>query len=758
MEKARKFRSLTVTLAIAFLALSVVVLLIANSLSTYFSFQNQQKLIINEQRFIAQNAANTVKSFVQGKFDVLKTAAGLGNLIASSQQEQKLILEKLLGCEPAFRQLVLFNSQEQELIRDSRLSNLLSGQMKKQIEQDSSELFSQTRQKKTYIGLIYIDEVTSEPLVIMAVPVIDVFGDFKGVLLTEVNLKFMWDLVGRIKVGNKGLAYVVNRQGNLIASGDISRVLRGENLIHLNEVNEFVKGDILTHKDGAKVVKGIQGNLIVANHEHLGTPDWAVVVELPVLEAYETVITTLVISGLIMLLSFALAIIFGIFLSKRIAKPIISLRDAVVRIGEGRLDTQIEIKKKDEIGDLAAAFNQMTGNLRKTTTSIDNLNREIAERKKAEEVLRKSEEFTRRIIESSDDCIKVLDLDGHLLSMSEGGQKLLEIDDVTCYLNLSFIDFWKGKEREGCLEAIAKAKKGDTGIFYGYFQTVKGKPKWWEIIVTPIKDADGSIDRLLAVSRDITERKLAEQRQAQLLEQLEKTNQELKDFAYIVSHDLKAPLRGIRNLAEWVTTDYADKLDDNGKEQMNLLASRVDRMHNLIDGILQYSRVGRVEEEKVVVNLNELVTEAIDMITPPENITITIESELPTIECGQTRIMQVFQNLLSNAVKYMDKPQGQIKVGCVEEDGFWEFYVADNGPGIEEKYFEKIFQLFQTLAPRDESESTGIGLTVTKKIVELYNGKIWVESEPGQGSTFFFTLPKQEIGVKDAKLEVSIIN
>ena len=203
-------------------------------------------------------------------------------------------------------------------------------------------------------------------------------------------------------------------------------------------------------------------------------------------------------------------------------------------------------------------------------------------------------------------------------------------------------------------------------------------------------------DFIIAIARNVSERKQAEQRQAQLIQELERTNQEvenvnqeLKDFAYIVSHDLKAPLRGIKTIANWISTDYADKLDENGREQMNLLASRVDRMHNLIDGILQYSRVGRVEEEKVVVNLNELVTEVIDMIAPPENITITIENELPTIECEQTRIMQVFQNLLSNAVKYMDKPKGQIKVGCVEEDGFWKFSVADNGRGIEEKHLKR---------------------------------------------------------------------
>jgi signal transduction histidine kinase len=119
--------------------------------------------------------------------------------------------------------------------------------------------------------------------------------------------------------------------------------------------------------------------------------------------------------------------------------------------------------------------------------------------------------------------------------------------------------------------------------------------------------------------------------------------------------------------------------------------------------------------------------------------------------------MQVFQNLLSNAVKYMDKPQGLIKVGCVEEDGFWQFYVADNGPGIEEKHFEKIFQLFQTLASRDESESTGIGLTIIKKIVEMYGGKTWVQSQVGEGSTFFFILPKQEMGVTNEALQAGVV-
>ena len=143
----------------------------------------------------------------------------------------------------------------------------------------------------------------------------------------------------------------------------------------------------------------------------------------------------------------------------------------------------------------------------------------------------------------------------------------------------------------------------------------------------------------------------------------------------------------------------------------------------------------------MLVNLNQLLAEVIYLIAPPAHIDIQVEDELPSILCERTRIEQVFQNLLSNAVKFMDKQRGEIKITCAQEDGYWKFSIADNGPGIDEKYFDKIFQIFQTLAPRDESENTGVGLALVKKIIEMYNGKIWVESKVGHGSKFFFTLP-----------------
>jgi signal transduction histidine kinase len=258
-----------------------------------------------------------------------------------------------------------------------------------------------------------------------------------------------------------------------------------------------------------------------------------------------------------------------------------------------------------------------------------------------------------------------------------------------------------------------------------------------------------------AVTAGIIEHKRAEQKQAELLERLADINQELKDFAYVVSHDLKAPLRGIRTLADWLCTDYQDKLDEQGKENLRLLGNRVDRMLYLIDGVLQYSRIGRTEQEKAPVDLGQLLPQIVESLGAPGHIAIHIESGLPTIEADITRITQVFQNLLSNAIKYMDKPQGSIAIACVEEGAFWKFSVSDNGPGIEKKHFDRIFKLFQTLAPRDGRESTGVGLTIVKKIVEMYGGKVWVESHVGQGSTFFFTLPKLQTEVKGVELETA---
>jgi PAS domain S-box-containing protein len=265
---------------------------------------------------------------------------------------------------------------------------------------------------------------------------------------------------------------------------------------------------------------------------------------------------------------------------------------------------------------------------------------------------------------------------------------------------------------------------------------------WVDTTIVPFLGVDGKPAQYVAIRADITERKRAQERQSQLLGELKEINEQLNQFAYVVSHDLKAPLRAISSLADWLVTDYGDKVGEAGKEQFNMLLGRTKRMNALVDGILRYSRVTRQHEERVSVDANQLLREVCELLSPPPGIVVHIALGLPTLQCERTRLTQVFENLISNAIKYMGKPAGEINVGCEDADTHWKFHVRDNGPGIEEKYYEKIFQIFQTLAARDDRESTGIGLAIVKKTIELSGGRVWVESKLGEGSTFYFTIPK----------------
>jgi signal transduction histidine kinase len=269
---------------------------------------------------------------------------------------------------------------------------------------------------------------------------------------------------------------------------------------------------------------------------------------------------------------------------------------------------------------------------------------------------------------------------------------------------------------------------------------------------------------MVNLDREIVDRKKAEHALYDLnkelkaaVERLTIANRELSEFAHVAAHDLKAPLRAIGSLAGLLSVDYRDRLDEQGRGYLDMLVRRTERISELISGILRYSEVG-YENEKQQVNLNDIIDGVIAEVVPPKNIDIIKDTNFPTILCNRIHIIQVFKNLISNAIKFMDKPRGYVRLSCVEEGDFWKFSVADNGCGIEQKYFKKIFKVFQTLIRRDEMESTGIGLSVVRRIIEKYDGKIWVESEPEKGSTFYFTLPKQELEVKNEKFQANTVS
>ena len=461
-------------------------------------------------------------------------------------------------------------------------------------------------------------------------------------------------------------------------------------------------------------------------------------------------------------------VLLSIGLARFMMKPIEQMELAASKVAAGDLAQTVEVYCRDEIGRFAQQFNVMTAALKDREQQLQESYADLSA----------SEERYRIFIQNSSESIWCFEpKDGKPYRTNCPEDELINhllSDSVVVECNDATAKIYKAKRRDELLGRTLSDFLSSTDperiehlrsfIRSGFQRTDAERHYPDEIgqMQTMVTSFIGTIDsgkllRVWVIQRDVTDIKRAEQLQLQLFAKLQETNQELKEFAYVASHDLKAPLRGIKTLAEWIAKDYSDKFDDMGREQLKLLSDRVDRMHNLIDGILQYSRVGRVQEKPIAVNLNDLVPEVVDTIAPPANIEIVYEGALPTITFEETRIRQVFQNLISNAIKYMDKPKGRISIGCIDEGNRWKFNVTDNGPGIEEKYYEKIFKIFQTLTPRDAYESTGIGLTIVKKIIELYGGKIWVESEVGQGATFFFTiLKKQDEKVNYEKLQTNI--
>ncbi len=223
---------------------------------------------------------------------------------------------------------------------------------------------------------------------------------------------------------------------------------------------------------------------------------------------------------------------------------------------------------------------------------------------------------------------------------------------------------------------------------------------------------------------------------------LKKRNQELDRFAYVTSHDLKAPLRAIANLATWLGEDLAGQIPQENQQQLKLMQSRVERMDGLIQGLLEYSRVGRQKISVETINVGDLVKDAIDSLSQPSEFKIVVASDMPTMKTEKLLLNQVFTNLISNAIKYHPHNSGNITISVQDRDEFYEFAVADDGLGIDPKYHDRIFGIFQTLQARDAIESTGIGLSIVKKIVEDRGGKIRIESQLGEGATFYFTWKK----------------
>ncbi|MCY7335068.1 MAG: PAS domain S-box protein [Chamaesiphon sp.] len=392
---------------------------------------------------------------------------------------------------------------------------------------------------------------------------------------------------------------------------------------------------------------------------------------------------------------------------------------------------------------------------------------DITERKQAEAALRESERKFGAIFDQTFELIGILSVDGVLLEVNQSaldsiGAQASEIVGKRFWET----PWWNSAQIQyQAKESIDRVISGQLIRYEVQFTSASGDLRTTDFSLKPIFDDGGRVTMIIAEARDITERKQAEaaledrvrelDRVNSLLAEsaalLQERNQELDSFVYIVSHDLKAPLRGISNLSQWIEDDFDGSLDPNAQQQMALLRSRVRRMEAMIDGLLDYARIGRMEVKIDRVVVTELLAETLDSlgypnesrIAPPPTFEIVIAPDLPTLYTKRLLLLQVFTNLIGNGIKHHHRADGSIHVSGRDLGNLYEFAIADDGPGINPDHHQKIFMIFQAVNPQNRADSTGIGLSIVKKIVDTEGGTIRLESEIGKGTTFYFNWPKQ---------------
>ena len=290
-------------------------------------------------------------------------------------------------------------------------------------------------------------------------------------------------------------------------------------------------------------------------------------------------------------------------------------------------------------------------------------------------------------------------------------------------------------ERALAGETVSYESTGAIGNENGYFR----------FSYRPSFDDHGNVRGIFSMATDITRRRKIEleleAKQAELL----RSNKDLEQFAYVASHDLKAPLRAIELLVQWITEGLAGYDKNNVQENLGLLAKRTQRLNRLLDDLLAYSRAGRKVGAHRVTDAHALVQDVMQLLNPPPAITVSIEGQLPKFATHSAPLEQVLRNLISNAIKHHPGPQGRVVVSCEEQGDHYVFAVRDDGEGIPAQYAERVFEMFQTLKSRDQVEGSGMGLAIVNRIVQWQRGRVWFEAAPGgQGTVFKFQWKKQQ--------------
>jgi len=587
-------------------------------------------------------------------------------------------------------------------------------------------------QKDFSVGEYAICPAVKRPVLHFAYPIFDSGGQYKGMVALSLDLTRYAKMFPMDQLPQDSILSFSDHKGIFLY-----RYPGKEDNIPKPDLPDMIK-HMSAQKDGVFTYTGVDGLirlyaykkfLIRANEPaylfmRVGIPE-----KKALLHARKALSFNLVLLGI----AFIGALFSAWFLgSAIIVRRLNKLVGASRRLGHGDLKTRTGLNhKNDELGELAEVFDEMA----------EALEEKYIEHERAEEKSKKIADEWQTTFDSITDLVMILDNEFRMVRVNEATLRFFNIpmDRILGSSCFPLVYGMNEPPEPNPFTKMRRTKKHEETELY-----LAETGIWLLVSADPILDGEGNIIGLVHIVKDISDRKRSEEALKEKTEELARSNRELEEFAYVASHDLQEPLRMVTSYVQLLARRYQKRLDSEAEEFINFAVDGATRMHSLINDLLAYSRVGIRGQTFERFNCETILQQSLDnlKVTIEESGAVVTHDSLPTLMADGSQLGQLFQNLIGNAIKFRGDEPPRVHVSATPNGKGWTFSVRDNGIGIAPEYTERIFVIFQRLHSNDKYPGTGIGLAICKKIVERHGGRIWVESEPGKGATFYFTLPK----------------
>jgi signal transduction histidine kinase len=781
-----KRRSLFYKYVVPIIAIVVVALAASGAISIYFSYQETRNALIALQREKAAAAAARIEAFVREIEHQISWTA-LPQIVegADPLELRRFDYTKLGRQVPAITESIYIAPDGCMQVLESRLAMSRMGKCLERLDNDPRLTVARTG--KTYFGPVYFRKET-EPYMAIAMRA---GREGAGVTAVDVNLKFIWEVIQQIKVGKKGHAYVIDKDGHLVAHPDISLVLQKTDLSMLPQVKGAL-GPPGTEDALDAEARDRAGGRVLTAHARIDPLEWTVFVEQPIAEAYAPLYAPLIRIAVLLLLGLILSILASLALARYMVRPINALREGAEAIGAGNLEHKMDIKSGDELQDLADQFNSMATKLRESYAGLERkVDERTAELKETLDQQTATSEILRIISRSPSELTGVFEaILANATALCEAAYGILWLREGDAFKMAALQGALPAEQwRAGLvvrpapdvpLARVVQTRKSvhilDMRTDQGYIAgaplpvaAVEVAGMRTLLLVPMLKENEvvGEVaiyrtevraftDRQIALIEHFADQAVIAIENARLFReiqdksvQLEIANRHKSEFLANMSHELRTPLNAIIGFSEVLGEKYFGELNAKQMEYANDIHSSGRHLLSLINDILDLSKIeaGRMELDLADFDMPAALQNAMTLVrerAQRHGIALDLKTDpaLGSFRADERKFKQIMLNLLSNAVKFTPEG-GKVGVSARLNGKAVEIAVADSGVGIAPADQEAIFEEFKQVGSdyTKKAEGTGLGLALTKRFVELHGGTIRVASTPGQGATFTFTLP-----------------